>query len=181
MSTLSPPLPVKFFVGMIAGDPTLFQACEAEISRELGPVDFRSPLIPWIHTDYYADEMGTGLQRRFLFFARTGEPGRLVDIKLATQALEERLSEVRGDRSCRRVNIDPGYLTEAKVVLATGKDFPHRISIGRGVYAEATLRYSKEARGFVAVEHTYPDFRGDEVRRWFTEARERLRKEMGRT
>jgi hypothetical protein len=73
------------------------------------------------------------------------------------------------------VNIDPGYVTESKVVLATTKDFSHRIYIGNRMYAEVTLRYRKDIRAFVALEHTYPDFRSAETQAWFARVREHLR------
>ncbi len=176
MSTISPPLPVKLFVGMLSRDLELFSICAAELSRDFGPTDFRSPSVPWFHTGYYAAEMGTDLLRQFVFFEKTVDPDLLVEVKYRAVEIERTHAELRGDILRRSINIDPGYVTEAKVVLATAKDFPHRVSIGKGVYAESTLRYSKDARIFVAMEHTYPDFRTEQVRRWFTDARERLRK-----
>ncbi len=175
MSTLSPPLSVKFFVGMLSADPSLFLVCSEELQRVLGPLDFRSPAVRWNHTRYYAREMGQDLLRQFLFFEGTAEPDRLAGIKHLTAAIEQQHAVREGDVPHRRINIDPGYITEAKVVLASAKDYSHRISIGRGVYAEVTLRYSKDRHSFVPLEHTYPDFRTDEVQRWFTEARDRLR------
>ncbi len=175
MSSISSPLPVKLFVGMLSRDPSLFLSCAEVLCREFGPIEFSSPVMPWNHTEYYASEMGPDLLRQFLFFERTVDPDVLVEVKYRTQQLEQEHAGREISRLHRRINIDPGYITEAKVVLATGKDFSHRVSIGRGVYAESTLRYSREVRGFVPVEHTYPDFRTEEVRQWFMEARERLR------
>ncbi len=180
MSTISPPLPVKPFVGMLARDPALFSVCADELCRNLGPTDFRSPVIPWSHTEYYAAEMGRDLLRQFIFFSRTVSPDVLVDLKHLTAAIEHSHAERRGDVVSRRINIDPGYITEAKVILATAKDFPHRVAIGRGIYAESTLRYSRDARCFLTMEHTYPDFRAEEVRRWFTDARDRLHDVLSR-
>ncbi len=174
MSTLSPPLPVKLFVGMLSAEPGLFLVCSEELQSVLGPPDFRSPAVPWVYTSYYAREMGRDLLRQFLFFERTAEPDRLAEIKYLTAAIEQQHAVREGDALHRRINIDPGYITEAKVVLASAKDYSHRISIGRGVYAEVTLRYSKDRHSFVPLEHTYPDFRTDQVQRWFTEARDRL-------
>jgi len=180
MSTISPPLPAKLFVGMLSSDPSLFVSCVEALTREFGPIDFSSPARPWSHTEYYAQEMGAGLLRQFHFFEKAMDPDMLVEVKYRTQQLEQEHAERRNGELHRRINIDPGYITEAKVVLATAKDFPHRVSIGRGVYAESTLRYSKDARGFVPVEHTYPDFYAEEVRQWFMDARERLRKVLQR-
>jgi hypothetical protein len=176
MSTIAPPLPIKLFVGMLSRDPSLFLSCAETLSRELGALQFTSPVRPWNHTTYYTREMGPDLLRQFLFFETIRDPDILAEVKYRTQQLERKHAEQRDGELRRQVNLDPGYITEAKVVLATAKDFPHRISIGRGVYAESTLHYSRDAHGFVPVEHTYPDFCAEEVRQWFTEARERLRK-----
>ena len=56
----------------------------------------------------------------------------------------------------RRVNIDPGYISQSKLVLATTKDHSHRIYLGQGIFAEVTLRYYKGT--FRAWEWTYPDY-----------------------
>jgi hypothetical protein len=92
--------------------------------------------------------------------------------------LEEELSRLAASPSRRAVNLDPGYLTEAKVVLATTKDFPHRIYIGERIYAESTLHYSKNSGTYVAVDHTYPDFRSQYCRDLFNKAREKLRTKL---
>lgn len=178
MSTISLPLPVKLFVGMLARDPRFFETCAAELSRELGPVDFRSPLLAWDHTDYYASEMGRDLLRQFIFFERTAAPDVLPGLKKLTASIEQEHAVKGGEGMQRQVNLDPGYVTEAKVVLATAKDFPHRVYIGNSVYAEATLRYSRKEGCFVAMEHSYPDFRTEQVRQWFRDARDRLRRSL---
>jgi hypothetical protein len=180
MSTISAPLPVKLFVGMLSSGPAFFSACAEALSREFGPLDFQSPLIPWDHSRYYAREMGPDLLRQFIFFERTVLPDVLPHVKQRTAELEQQYA-VQGDAGLsRRINLDPGYVTEAKVVIATAKDFPHRVYIGSGVFAEATLRYSKDAGSFIPLEHTYPDFRMDQVRAWFCDARGRLRRTLAR-
>jgi hypothetical protein len=42
------------------------------------------------------------------------------------------------------------------MVLATTKDYSHRIYLGQGIYAEVTLRYRRGA--FHPWEWTYPDY-----------------------
>jgi hypothetical protein len=119
--------------------------------------------------------MGTDLRRMFIFFERLIDPGDLSRIKLHSMHLEEELSPTIASTSQRVVNLDPGYVTEAKVVLATTKDFPHRIYIGEGIYAESTLHYSKKSGTYLAVDHTYPDFRSRYSRNLFNKARKKLR------
>jgi hypothetical protein len=175
MGKLHAPIPAKLFVGMISRDPGLFQTCADRLASAFGPVDLKSDVLPWDHSGYYRDEMGTDLTRMFIFFERLIDPGELVRIKHHTLRLEDDLSQRTASTSRRTVNLDPGYLTEAKVVLATTKDFPHRIYIGDSIYAESTLRYSKSKATYLAIDHTYPDFRSQYCRDLFNRAREKLR------
>ena len=69
-----------------------------------------------------------------------------------TNDLESKYS--RDDR--RRVNLDPGYLLRERFVLATGKNFSHRIYIGRRIYADLTLIFTKGV--FQTLPWTYPDY-----------------------
>lgn len=117
--------------------------------------------------------MGTGLLRTFVFFERLLDPEKLASVKNMTNLIEKRLSHATSGN--RRINIDPGYITEAKVVLASTKDFSHRVYIGRNIYAEVTLQFREQGRTFVALEHTYPDFRRKDMIELFNRARGLLR------
>ena len=178
MGDLRQPLQVKLFVGMLSADPGLVDACSRQLAVRYGPVDRQSADIPWDHSDYYQGEMGSGLLRRFIVFSRTIDPGELPVVKLETVRLECAGGEERGGRLKRRINIDPGYVTESKVVLATTKDFPHRVYIGSGVYAESTLHYVRERQGFQPLPHTYPDFRSDATLQLFNDMRAELRRAL---
>ena len=180
MGNLHAPIPVKLFVGMISREPELFTECTRLIAQEYGPVDLVSSVLPWDHSDYYREEMGTGLLRLFIFFENLVDPELLVTAKHHAIKLEGTFSEPSAVGTRRRINLDPGYLTEAKVVLATTKDFPHRIYIGRGVYAESTLHYHKDSRSFQPVGHTYPDFRTEYCLKLFNGARDALRSRLRR-
>ena len=180
MGRLRNPIPVKLFIGMLAQDIDLLQECIHALIATYGPCDQEGPLLPWDHTDYYRAEMGSSLLRKFYFFERLMDPGELADVKLLSIKLEGKHARQGAERPFRRINLDPGYVTEAKVVLATTKDFSHRIYIGKGVFAEVTLRYDKQARAFQTFEHTYPDFRSPAVRSLFLDARRKLREDLSR-
>lgn len=175
MGPLRKPLPVKYFVGMLSSRKDLFSACEELLTAQHGPIDLHSEIAPWDHSDYYQEEMGPGLFRKFVCWERLREPDLLSAIKHETIRMEKLWSRRCNARECREINIDPGYLTEAKVVLATTKDYAHRLFIGGNVYAEVELNYRKEMAGFVPLEHTYPDFRSARTIEWFNKARETLR------
>lgn len=168
------PRPVKLFIGMLSGDPSLLDLCTGILLKAYGPVDMETQAAEWAFTDYYTDEMGSGLLRKFIFFERLCHPGGLAGIKNFTNRLEQQTAISVNEGAKRRINLDPGYLTEAKVVLATTKDFSHRIYIGDDIYAEVTLRY--RAGTFEPLEHTYPDYRSEEYIRLFNHARDVLRK-----
>ncbi|MGD8628779.1 MAG: DUF4416 family protein, partial [bacterium] len=138
---------------------------ERLLIEELGPVDLRSPLLPFDFTDYYAGEMGTGLKRRWIAFSGLRERGYLAQAKHAAVILENRLSS----DGRRTVNIDPGYVDDAQVVLSTAKNFAHRIYIGKGYYAEVTMFCMRT--GLQALEWTYPDYKGEKGREFFEKVR----------
>ncbi len=175
MGTPHAPLPVKLFVGMLSADPVLFDSCAEILRARYGPIDRESQILPWDRTEYYREEMGTGLGRKFLFFERLIDPGDLAEIKRFTDTVERDLGIKTGNAVRRRINLDPGYITEAKVVLASTKDFSHRLYIGSGIYAEVTLQYRSQERAYAPLEHTFPDYRSEAYRALFGEARDRLR------
>ncbi len=178
MAEVHPPIPVKLFVGMLSADPDLFDECRALLCEEYGAMDLESPALPWSHTEYYQEEMGPGLVRKFIFFEKLFDPALLASIKKRTIGIEALKAVTSERRVRRRINLDPGYVTEAKVVLASAKDFAHRIYIGERVYAEVTLQYRRRDRTFLSLEHTYPDFRTKETIELFLKAREMLRKNL---
>jgi hypothetical protein len=178
MGILRTPLRVKLFIGMLSPETSLFDDCAQVLVREYGPIDFESTVLPWENTNYYRDEMGDGIMRKFIFFKDAIDPGRLPMIKTFTNVLEQRFANAGQGIARRRINLDPGYVTEAKVVLATTKDFSHRIYIGEGLFAEVTLRYSLRERHFMPLDYTYSDYRSDAYQDLFLTARRLLRTEI---
>ena len=181
MADIRPPLPVKMFIGMISAEPALFDACASVLTAHYGPLDFKSEVLPWNRTDYYRNEMGSELYRMFLFFERLMDPGTLPSLKHFTNALERTFAVPAGHGLRRKINLDPGYVTEAKVVLATAKDFAHRIYIGEELYAEVTLRYNMKDRSFAPHEYTYPDYDSETYLALFNRVRKNLRTALHKT
>jgi hypothetical protein len=73
----------------------------------------------------------------------------------------------------RPLNLDPGYITLAKLVLASTKDHAHRIYLSQGIYAEITLNY--RAGSWQPLPWTYPDYRRSDFQEFFTNCREYLK------
>lgn len=169
MGKVKEPLPVKLVVAMISGEESLFEQAEKKLTQEFGLVDFTSSPLPFNCTDYYKKKMQINVKRKFISFASLIDPAKIVEIKLFTNQLEENF--LYPDSKQRRLNLDPGYITLAKLVLATSKNFQHRIYLGKGIYAEITLRY-KRGKGFTCWEWTYPDYRSKEYIEIFNHLRE---------
>lgn len=148
--------PVKLICGLISNDEALFLAAKRLLEKKFGPVDFESERLKFDHTSYYADELGQDLKRVFLSFKKLFDPSYLSRAKIYSDKIEKFLS----CKGKRRINIDPGYIDLAKVVLASTKDFSHRIYLGRGIYAEITLIFKNG--GFQVLDWTYPDYRTSE-------------------
>lgn len=158
-------MPVKLIIGLISPDLEEFLKVESALRRYFGEIDFRSQILPFDFTDYYQKEIGQDLKRQFLGFRRLILPEKISAVKLTTNGIERRFSTA----GRRRVNIDPGYLTSAKLVLATTKDFSHRIYLNKGIFAEVTLGFSKNS--FQPFDWTYPDFRSKEYIAIFNQLR----------
>jgi hypothetical protein len=156
MRSSSSPDRVKLIVGLIYRDPEKYLAIKPYLFRLFGRIDLESDEMLFDYTDYYKKEFGTGLKRRFLSFSRLIRPAKLAEIKVITNKLEKKAS-IKGDRT---VNLDPGYVDMAKLVLASTKDFCHRIYLDRGIFAEITLVYKKDS--FTHWDWTYPDYRTKE-------------------
>ena len=158
--------PAKLVVGFIFRDPDILRRAVSLLERNFGKIDFESGIIPFEHTDYYEKEFGKGLSRKFVSLAKLIQPDKLSRIKSFTNKIEDKLS-VDG---LRRVNIDPGYLNLSKLVLASTKDFSHRIYLERGIYAETTLIFKDKI--FHPLDWTYPDYRTKEYIEIFNQIRE---------
>lgn len=169
MGQIREPAPMKLVCGILGRDERLPAAKEA-LAAEFGPVDYESPPFPFEHTDYYAKEMGVGLSRAWLSFEPLFHPGELPEAKLATNGLEMEFSGPEGHRT---VNLDPGLLDESKLILASTKNYAHRIYVGQGIYAEVTLIYRHGS--FQDLPWTYADYR--EHRQVFEEIRSILRRQ----
>ncbi|MFC1488238.1 DUF4416 family protein [Thermodesulfobacteriota bacterium] len=152
MSQPQVPKPAKLVVGLFLKKKRLVVPVAKELVEQFGPIDFVSAWLPFDFTTYYEPEMGKPLFRRLLAFKTLIDQDALAQIKIVTNDLE--LKYTKNDR--RRVNLDPGYLLQERFVLATGKNFTHRIYIGRRIYADLTLVFTKGE--FQTLPWTYPDY-----------------------
>jgi len=178
MGSIKPVKLVKLFCGIIGKNREAIDAAIEELCRLFGKIDTRSEVFPFDFTDYYAAEMGEELFRQFVAFHALIYPHKLAGIKVATNAIEDKFTVNVGGKISRTINLDPGYITAANLILATTKDFSHRICIGDGIYAEVTLIFRKNACVF--FDWTYPDFKSGKYTPFFMEIRKMYMKETGR-
>jgi hypothetical protein len=157
--------PVKLITGFIYNDPAVAAKAQAALAKKFGQIDFTSPEIPFTHTDYYTNEFGKGLKRKFFSFKKLIPPSRLAQIKISTNTLERKFAK----NGLRCVNIDPGYLDLSKLVLASTKDYKHRIYLDKSIYAEITLFYQQNS--FCGWDWTYPDYKTPEYIAVFNQIR----------
>ena len=160
--------PVKLFVGILVSNENLIAGVETELSATFGAVDYRSPVIPFTFTDYYRHETGDQILRVFLSFERLIEADRLPEIKHFTNELEKRFAATETTVP-RPVNLDPGYIEHAKVILASTKNFYHRMYLGNGIFGEVTMHFRNGAYEF--FPWTYPDYQSQHYQKFFLDMR----------
>ena len=173
MGIVSKHPPVKYFIAVMFDrgiDPLVI---EKEIIRVFGEIENRSERYSFSHSVYYDEEMGTDLEKYFLVFSELRSPLFLSECKLITNRIEEKFIKTNGSR---KVNLDPGYISEAKIILATTKNFDHRVYVGEGVYADVQLRMHKKK--YAENEWTYPDYRLAWVKDFFRENRKKYFKQL---
>ena len=176
MGRIHPPPSVKLFCGVLSAAGVPWGDVRAALEAAFGPADSESEAFPFSFTEYYREETGPSITRRFLAFRDLADPAALAAMKIRTNALEEEFAARLQPGVPRPINLDPGYLEQAKVVLASTKNFAHRIYLRDGIWAEVTLHF----QGGAWQEHpwTFPDFRSPGYRRWFAELREHYRRQL---
>lgn len=146
------------------------------LEENFGPVQMSSPVMDFSFTDYYDVEMGGRPVRYLLLFRDLVDPSSLAGIKIRTNALEKQFASEAGGRT---VNLDPGILSLASLILASCKDRSHRIPLRDGVYAETTLIYQNH--DFQKLPWTYADYGSDAVRAVLRSFREKYRESLKTT
>ena len=164
--------PVKLIIGILAADQSCLSAALTAIECEFGESDFVSQVWPFKQTDYYKDQTGEHILRQFVSLVKLIDPGQLAGIKHKTNALEQKLADQSSLTLARPVNLDPGIIEPSKLILATTKNYSHRIYIGEKMYAEVTLIFDKGR--WRSLPYTYPDYKQKCYFDFFDKVRKRL-------
>lgn len=176
MWELKDPKPVKLIVGILAADRGCLRPTIDALTAELGPYDLQSDIWPFGQTDYYKEQTGAHILRQFVSLEHLIDPGELAHIKHLTNGLEQELAKTLGRDQPRPINLDPGIIEPSKLVLATTKNYSHRIYIGEKMYAEVTLVFDKGS--WCPLPYTYPDYRQQCYFEFFEKVRVRLLEQL---
>jgi len=163
---------VKLISSLFSSRQTLIDRVIGELEETFGPTDWISPELLFDRTKYYAKELGWPLYRRFISFQTLIQPDDIIEIKLATNEVEKRYLQ----DGKRQINIDPGYISLERLILATGKNYTHRIYLSKGIYADLSLIFHRGS--YRRLEWTYRDYADPEVIDYFNDVRERYKKQI---
>ena len=163
---------VKLISSLFSSNKALIDEVIRKLEHRFSPVDWISPELFFDRTQYYAKEMGWPLHRRFVSFEELIRPQDVVEIKLETNKVENEYLE-DGDR---KINIDSGYISLERLILATGKNYTHRVYLSKGIFADLTLIFNKG--GFRPLEWTFKDYASPEIISLFNDVRERYKRQL---
>lgn len=179
MAEIRPVEPVIRICAIITRHDALRCAAREYLQRQWGDVIEESPLIDFEAGGFYRSTMGEGLKKQMVGFEPYCDPANLADWKHQTNQWETALMAGREFLEPRPLNLDPGYMSQAKLVLATTKDRDHRIYLRDGMFAEVTLTYV--GKKWVHHRWTYPSYRSDALSEFAENCRNRLRVHLRRT
>ncbi len=168
--------PVVRFVAVITSNDAVRQWADQRILQQWGDIAIRSSFQPFTAGGYYTDQMGTALVKQLVAIAPPIDPTGLADWKTQTNQWEQEAAQLFPGAISRPLNLDPGYITQAKLVLATVKDRDHRIYLKDGIFGEITLNYV--GKRWIAHRWTYPDYQTEEVFQFAMQCRQLLRKHI---
>ncbi len=172
MGDIHSPEPVLLLVAASSRYESALDWTQQQLETTYGPTALVSQPFAFTETTYYEATMGTNLLKQFLIVQQPIDPVRLPEIKHQTNAWEAQYAEAANHREPRPLNLDPGYLSLGKLVLASTKDHSHRIYLGQGIYAEVTLHYQQGA--WQTKRWTYPDYARLDYQDFFSQARKHL-------
>lgn len=150
------------------GDKKNFKKINDLLKSEWGPPERVSQIYPFVWTNYY-QSISPELDRVFFSYPGLYPLSILPEWKIATSYIEN----MSGTN--RTVNLDPGTLDGARLVLASKKGQAHRIYLDKGIFAEVTL--CKRKGRWKSFFYTFPDFKSGVYDDWLNLVRSDWKKE----
>jgi len=176
MWNVKEPKPVKLIIGILASDHQCLHTAIEAIDTKFGKTDLVSDVWTFEQTDYYKEQTGSHILRQFASIENLIDPGLLAKIKHKTNKLEQKLAKSLALPVPRPINLDPGIIEPSKLVLATTKNYSHRIYIGKKMYAEVTLIFDKG--NWRPLDYTYPDYKQQCYFSFFAKVRSKLLEQL---
>lgn len=143
--------------------------CWERVREVWGELISVSAPFAFAESEYYRPTMGAQLIKQFAVLDRSYDPAMLATDKLLTNRWEEEVKLALAADELRPLNIDPGYMTLTKLVLASTKNREHRVYLRDSVYAEVTLGFRDQR--WQPMPWTYPDYQRNDFLDYFSEAR----------
>ncbi len=159
----------KLIIGFIYNTDENYERALKIMTDKFGPVDFMTEEFSFTNefSSYYDEELGGEARRRIVSFERLVDPTMQADIKTFTNSVEADFS-IDGNR---KVNLDPGFLSHGRLLLATTKKTGFRIPLKDGIYTELTLYYARGA--WQKLPWTYRDYQSERVQNFLTTVRKK--------
>ena len=173
MGDIQPARPALLLLGAFSRHEAALDWAAARATARWGAIGLRSDRFAFTETDYYLESMGTDLLKTFFVFDASFDLGTLPALKQQTNAWELEYRHETSHPEVRPLNLDPGYISESKLVLASTKDHAHRIYLNEGIYAEITLHF--HPKKWQPLPWTYPDYRRADFHQFFSRCRDHLR------
>ena len=174
------PKPAKLIISMISSDKCLFSIYKEVLIKRFGEVDIESNTQSFNFTDYYEGEFGKNLIQKLFSFSTLIRQDELMEIKIITNSVENNFKNGNIKNNIahhkRKINIDPGYITLNKYILASTKNGPSRIYLNQGIYAEITLRFINKS--FIPCEFTYPNYKTNEYVNFLNSVRQKYKLQL---
>lgn len=165
---------------MFTSDKCLFSLYKEELIKKFGKVDIESNTQPFNFTDYYKEEFGKNLIQKLFSFSTLIRQDELAEIKIITNSIENNFKNGNIKKNTnhhkRKINLDPGYITLDKYILASTKNGPSRIYLNQGIYAEITLRFINKS--FVPCEYTYPNYKTSKYINFLNSVRQKYKLQL---
>ena len=172
MGKIKKPLKVKLVISAITNDEKLIEKVKNDIIENFGDIEEISEKFIFNHTDYYEEEMGRNLFRKFIVLKNLMDRENIAEVKIITNKIEEKYSE----NGKRRINLDPGYISLENFILFTTKNYTHRIYLEKGIYADLTLIFQNKK--FNPLPWTYPDYSEETIRNYLKKIREGYKNQL---
>jgi hypothetical protein len=159
----------KLIMGIIFPSDELYEKIIEILTEKFGEIDFMTEEFSFSEefSNYYDEEIGGEARRRILSFERLVDPSEQAEIKTYTNAVEAEFS-INGNRM---INLDPGFLSHGRLMLATTKKTGFRIPLCDGIYTELTLYYARGA--WQKLPWTYRDYQSERVQSFLITVRKK--------